>query len=114
MAHHVLMGGKLHVYKRDNSQCWQCSTYLAGRNRRVSTKEESLEHAKDFAEDWYLELRGKHRTGEIKGGKTFRQAAERFIREYEVITQGQRNAKYVEVQEMRINVHLLPFFGDNV
>ena len=65
MAHHVLMGGRLHVYKRENSDCWQCSTYIAGKNRRVSTKEESLERAKDFAEDWYLGLKGKLRRGEV-------------------------------------------------
>ena len=52
---HQLMGGKLHVYRRENSGNWQCSTYLAGKNWRVSTKEDSLSHAKDFAEDWYLE-----------------------------------------------------------
>ena len=57
--HHELMGGKLHVYRRENSGYWQCSTYLAGKNWRVSTKEDSLAHAKDFAEDWYLELKGK-------------------------------------------------------
>ena len=49
---HDLMGGKLHVYKRENSDVWQCSTYMAGKNHRVSTKEESLARAKDFAEDW--------------------------------------------------------------
>lgn len=76
------MGGKLHVYKRDNSNCWQCSTYLAGKNHRTSTKEESLSKAKDFAEDWFLELLGKHKRGEVKAGKTFRQAATHFMREY--------------------------------
>jgi hypothetical protein len=40
--HHELMGGKLHIYKRENSRFWQCSTYLAGMNRRMTTKEESL------------------------------------------------------------------------
>ena len=59
MEIHDLMGGKLHVYKRDNSRFWQCSTYLAGKNRRITTKEESLAHAKEIAEDWYLELREK-------------------------------------------------------
>ena len=49
---HALMGGKLHVYKRPGSRFWQCSAYEAGRNRRVSTKEESLPHAKQVAEDW--------------------------------------------------------------
>jgi hypothetical protein len=66
MAHHILMEGKLHLYKRENSRHWQCSTYLAGKNRRVTTKEESLAQAKDFAEDWFLELKGKHRRGEVK------------------------------------------------
>ena len=49
METHDLMGGKLHVYKRENSRYWQCSTYLAGKNRRMTTKEESLAHAKDAA-----------------------------------------------------------------
>ena len=42
-----------------------------GQDRRTSTKEESLSKAKDIAEDWYLQLRGKLRTGEIKNEKTF-------------------------------------------
>ena len=36
MADHELMGGRLHVYKRENSRYWQCSTYLGGQNRRVA------------------------------------------------------------------------------
>ena len=69
--HHTILGGKVHVYKRENSSYWQCSTYLAGKNRRISTKEESLSKAKEIAEDWYLQLRGKLRSGEIKTEKTF-------------------------------------------
>ena len=76
---HELMGGKLHVYRRENSDCWQCSTYMAGKNWRVSTKEDSLAHAKDFAEDWYLGLMGKSRAGVLKVGKTFKQAADQFL-----------------------------------
>jgi hypothetical protein len=76
---HLLMGGKLHVYKRENSQHWQASTYLAGKNWRKSTKEESLSHAKEIAEDWYLVLRGKARGGQLKIGKTFREAAKHFL-----------------------------------
>ena len=80
---HELMDGKLHVYRRENSGCWQCSTYMDGKNWRVSTKEESLAHAKDFAQDWYLGLMGKSRAGVLKVGKTFKQAAEQFLVEYE-------------------------------
>ena len=66
---HTILGGKVHVYRRDNSSLWQCSTYLAGKNRRVSTKEDGLAKAKDLAEDWYLGLRGKVRNGEITSEK---------------------------------------------
>jgi hypothetical protein len=33
---HTILGGKVHVYKRPNSRFWQCSSYLGGRNQRVS------------------------------------------------------------------------------
>jgi integrase len=109
---HTILGGKVHVYRRDNSSRWQCATYLAGKNRRVSTKEDGLAKAKDFAEDWFLELRGTARSGEITNEKTFREAAVQFEREYQIITEGQRNAEYVEGHSTRLRLHLLPFFGD--
>ena len=113
-AHHELLGGKLHVYKRDNSSFWQCSTFLGGKNYRVSTKEESLAQAKDFAEDWYLGLKGKARAGELKHGKTFKFAAAQFRKEYEALTAGERNPKYVEGHWARLKNHLGPFFDDKV
>ncbi len=108
---HTILGGKIHVYKRPGSHVWQCSTYLAGKNRRVTTKEESLKRAKDFAEDWYLGLRGKQSRGEVVGEKTFAQAAEKFTEEYEVMTGGERNAKYVQDHQARLRNHLIPYFG---
>jgi integrase len=112
--HHELMGGKLHVYRRENSGYWQCATYLAGKNWRVSTKEDSLSLAKEIAEDWYLGLRGKNRIGELRTGKTFKQAAEKFLAEYEIITAGERNAQYVKGLGQKIALHLIPFFGNKV
>jgi len=35
---YTILGGKVHVYKRPNSGCWQCSGYFAGKNRRTSTR----------------------------------------------------------------------------
>jgi integrase len=104
------IGGKLHVYKRENSPHWQCSTYLAGRNHRNTTKEGDLDRAKAKAEEWYLNLQVKHRSGEI-GGKTFQAAAEQFLREYEALTVGERSPKYVKSHGDRLRVHLLPFLG---
>ena len=109
---HDLMGGKLHVYRREDSGCWQCSTYLAGKNWRVSTKEDSLAVAKQFAEDWYLSLRGKNIAGELPTGRTFKQAVDQFLLEYEVITAGERSPKYVATMRDRLRVHLLPFFSN--
>ncbi len=111
MARHEILGGKVHVYKRDQTRQWHCSASINGRQLRTTTKQESLEQAKDFAEDWYLELRGKLKRGELKSGKTFAEAAERFLREYEVITRGQRSPLMVEQYECKLRVHLLPFFG---
>src|SRR5882672_5248155 len=108
---HTILGGKVHVYKRPNRSLWQCSSYFAGKNRRTSTKEESLSKAKEIAEDWYLQLRGKLRSGEIKTEKTFCEASELFLREYNIITQGQRSKVYVEGQQRRSQRHLVPFFG---
>jgi integrase len=105
------MGGKLHVYKRENSSVWQCSTFMGGKNRRKSTKCESLEQAKDFAEDWYLQMKVKDRAGMLKNERTFKQAAEQFRREYEIITEGTRNATYVEGHWTRLDKYLVPFFG---
>jgi len=110
-ASHELMGGKVHVYQRENSRYWQCATFLNGRNFRTSTKQESLSHAKDFAEDWYLDLKGKSRNGEIKGGVTFKKAADQFLREFVALTAGERSPVYVKGHEDRLRVHLLPFFG---
>ena len=114
MEMHSFMDGRLHVYKRPNSRKWQCSTFIAGKNRRRTTRETSLSHAKDIAEDWYLELKGKHRAGILKEGKTFREAAERFEREYAVITQGQRSPTYVQDIRGKLRVYLIPYFGERV
>jgi hypothetical protein len=70
------------------------------------------------AEDWYLELRGKFKRGEVgqlveaDRGNTFAEAAEQFLREFPVITEGQRNKQYVEGQERRLRKYLIPFIGD--
>jgi integrase len=111
---HFLLDNKVQLYRRPGSPHWQCSCSVAGRQRRTTTKEESLARAKDVASDWYLGLLGKYRAGELKEGKTFKEAAARFIDEFEVITQGQRSEIYVKGHKDRIKNHLNPFFGDKV
>ncbi len=108
------MDGRVQVYRRAGSPHWQCSCSIAGRQRRKTTGEDSLARAKDVALDWYLGLLGKYRASDIKAGKTFAEAADRFIDEFEVITRGERSPIYVQGHRARIANHLGPFFGATV
>jgi integrase len=113
---HKIMGGKVNVYRRENSDKWQCSTFLNGRNWRVTTKEDSLARAKDFAEDWYLGMRGKAHAGFLqketkRQGKKFTEAAAKFLEEAPVLTQGQRSPGWLKQYELKISGALIPFFG---
>lgn len=107
-----LFDGKVRLYKRPHSEFWQCSTYLAGKNRRVSTYQKTLADAKQRAEEWYIEIRGKQKAGVLLVGKTFRQVAAQFLHEYETLTHGERSPKYVAGLGITLDAHLLPFFGD--
>jgi integrase len=113
-SRHTFLDGKVQLYRRPNSPHWQCACSVAGRQRRTTTKEESLARAKDVATDWYLGLMGKYRAGELKEGKTFKEAADRFLDEFEVITLGQRSPLYVAHHKKRVANHLVPFFGEKV
>lgn len=112
---HTILGGKVQLFQRPRSPYWQCAASVAGRQFTATTKQESLALAKQTAEDWYLNLKGVDRWGGglAKGkGKTFRKAAEKFLEEFEVLTNGERSPKYVATLRYKINRHLNPFFGD--
>jgi integrase len=111
---HSILAGKVKLYRRDDGgEHWFCSTYFMGKNRRKSTKTDSLSHAGEIAEDWYLELRGKSRAGLLDGptGPTFNQAADIFEDEYEVSTNGERSSRWVAEHKAHLKNHLRPFFG---
>ena len=52
--------------------------------------------------DRYLELRAKKSAGELLSERTFAQAAERFKKEYEVMTEGERNEVHVKSHYARL------------
>ena len=113
---HAILGGKAYLYKREDSQYWWCAAFLRGRNHRASTKETVQHAAIHYAKEWYFELRGKASAGTLEQPAqkeiTFREVADQFIKEYTVITEGQRSPLWVEGHIGRLRVHLLPFFGD--
>jgi len=112
MSSHEFFGGKIQLYRRGDSRIWHCSASVAGKQHRTSTKEDNFDLAKHIAEDWYLTLRGKNHAGLLKHEKTFQQCADQFLKEYEIITEGQRSPRWVEGHGIRLRVHLLPFFGE--
>jgi integrase len=111
---HSILGGKVNLYRReDGGDNWFCSTFINGKNRRKSTKTDSLSHAQEVAEDWFLELRGKSRAGLLDAptGPTFDQAADAFEAEYEVSTNGERSPRWVIEHKAHLRNHLRPFLG---
>jgi integrase len=112
MFRHEILGGLVQIYRREGTRHWHCSASLKGVRFRATTKEEDLQQAQQFAEDWYLELRGKSRAGILnKSERTFAEAAEQFLKEYETITEGQRSPVWVQGHGIRLRLHLLPFLG---
>ena len=111
METHQILNGKVQIYRRGDSRIWQCAASVGGKQRRATTKRESLALASEIAEDWYLGLRGKDRAGTLLSERSFAQAAEQFLKEYEIITEGERSKRWTEGHEIRLRVHLLPFFG---
>ena len=112
METHQILNGKVQLYRRGDSRIWQCAASVGGKQRRATTKRDSLSLATEFAEDWYLELRGKDKVGILLSEKSFTQASAQFLREYELITEGERSQKWTDGHEIRLRVHLLPFFGE--
>jgi integrase len=110
MPSHKFVGAKINLYLRGGT--WHCSTTVGGVRFRTTTKETSLELARHVAEDWCLTLRGKSRAGILKTEKSFREAGEQFLKEYEIITEGQRSPRWVEGHGIRLRLHLFPFFDD--
>lgn len=107
-----MFDGRLQVYRRGTGRTWQCAARVGEQRFRSTTKEEDLDRAKDVAEEWYLGLRGKFRNGEItKKERTFGEAAEHYLRQVRVLAVSVRSPKYVEFMELRMNRHILPFFG---
>jgi hypothetical protein len=111
MFRHDILGGLVKVYRRKNTRHWHCSASLNGKRFRATTNELDLPQAQQFAEDWYLSLRGKAKAGLVISEKTFAQAAEQFLKEYEVITEGQRSLSGLKATASGCAFTCSPFLG---
>jgi len=110
---HKILNGKVQLFRRTPEGAWHCAASFGNSTQvRKSTKETSLALAKQVAEDWYLEMKGKARAGLLEREKTFAEAAEKFAGEYEAVTKGHRSPKWVQGHKDRIRLHLQPYFGN--
>ena len=100
-----LLGGKVQIYQRGNSRFWQARASVGGKQRQFSTKQEGQDLAAKAAEEWYFSLQGKKQAGVLDDRPTFRKAAEQFLKEYGVITEGERSEKWTESHAIRLRVH---------
>jgi integrase len=106
-----LLGGKVQIYQRGNSRFWQARASVGNKQRQFSTKQEFQDMAAKAAETWYFGLQGKNQAGVLNDRPTFKKAADQFLKEYGVITEGERSEKWTESHAIRLRVHLVPFFG---
>lgn len=119
MSTHLLFDGRLQVYLRGEGKTWQCAARVDGQRFRSSTGEENLARATAFAEEWYLDLRGRLRAGVPLGTPdkpkkpdwTFADAAADYLRQARVLAASTRSPLYVSDLEIRLNASILPFFG---
>jgi integrase len=113
-----ILGGRAYVFKRDDTPFWYAAAFLNGKNYRHSTKLTELTSAIRDAEDWYISLKGKAEAGVLPhitpaGTElTFRDVSDLFMKEYSILTEGQRSPRWVQGHEIRLRVHLIPFLGD--
>jgi hypothetical protein len=108
-----MFDGRLQIYRRAPHGPWQAAARVGKQRFRQTTGEELLDRAKDVAEEWYLELRGKLREGKIvPKERTFGQAADAYLREAKVLAATVRSPKYIQLLELRMKAHILPFFGN--
>jgi integrase len=116
MTTHTMFDGRLQIYRRAEHGPWQAAARVGGQRFRQTTGEMALDRAKDVAEEWYLDLRGKLRSGRLEPlapkEKTFAEAAQAYLREVRVLAASVRSPSYIKNLEMRMKAHVLPFFKD--
>jgi len=109
---HQLLNGRLHLFRRPDSQFWQCSASINRKQHQRSTREASLAHAKQVAEAWFFDLCRKAPAGPRKTGKTFKAAARHSTKKQSAASPDHLSARALAAHEARLRLHLLSFFGD--
>ncbi len=75
METHQILNDKVQLYRRGDGRIWRCAASTEGKQKRATTKCDSLSLATEISEDYYLELRGKAKTRPLLSERSFPQTA---------------------------------------
>ena len=110
----TLLDGKLHVFRRPNSQFWWCGFHHNGTYLRASTKTAHVDTARTAAQQWYFLKQVEIQTGAapVPTSKTFAAAAAKCVASYESkVQRGERSANYLNGIKKVLNSTVLPALG---
>ncbi len=110
----TVLAGQLHIYRRPNSQFWQCGFHHKGVYLRKTTKLVKLDEATEFAKHWFYTKQAELKFGASFAPKktTFNYFADLAVADYERLArEGKGSAEYAKGLKLLLESNLKPFFG---
>ena len=107
----TLLDGNIVLYRRTRTRKWQARFKVGNYWKRITTKSNDLENAKDVALEHYMECMFKHRHGIPAVSKRFADIAKLSVAEMRrKLDAGEGRRVYVDYISV-IHNYLIPFFG---
>jgi integrase len=107
---HTLMERALVIYRRENSDVWQCRLKVASEWQRASTKERKLSEAKRAAKEIFYQAVARKQQNLPVVTRQFNHIAKIVLDQIEKAKQENRAKKSYDDYLIVINRYLLPFF----
>lgn len=109
---HTLLENALVLYRRENSNIWQCRFKVDGTWQRATTKQRDIDKAKAKARDLMIEAEVLKRMNQPFITRKFRNVAKLAIQRMDAdTTAGKGMVSYKDYIRV-INEYLIPFFGN--
>ena len=109
-----VLDGKLHVFRRPDTQFWWCGFHHKGNYIRASTKSADLSAATEAAKQWYYRKQGALDAGVpiVPKHTTFNHYAKLALEDYkQMVAAGLRSPSYLKGLRLLLNNDLARFFG---
>jgi len=107
---HTLMERALVIYRRENSDVWQCRLRVANQWQRASTKERNLSEAKRAAKELFYQAVARKQQNLPVVSRRFNHIAKIVVQQMEKAKQENRAKKSYDDYLIVINRYLMPFF----